>query len=139
MASNCSGPTATSSATTPSARSRSAWRSAPKLAKPELIGRARRIDDARGRYIQFAKDTFPDHLRLDGLKVVIDCANGAAYHVAPEALWELGAEVVALGVAPDGTQHQRRLRFDPSAAAPGDRWSRAARTSASRSTAMPTG
>src|SRR3569623_1761184 len=55
----------------------------PKLAKSELIGRARRIDDARGRYVQFVKDTFPEHLRLDGLKVVLDCANGAAYHVAP--------------------------------------------------------
>jgi phosphoglucosamine mutase len=75
----------------------------PKLAKSELIGRARRIDDARGRYIHFAKSTFPEHLRLDGLKVVIDCANGAAYHVAPEALWELGAEVIPLGVKPDGT------------------------------------
>ena len=75
----------------------------PKLAKSALIGRARRIDDARGRYVHFAKSTFPEHLRLDGLKVVIDCANGAAYHVAPEALWELGAEVIPLGVAPDGT------------------------------------
>jgi phosphoglucosamine mutase len=74
----------------------------PKLAKPGEIGRARRIDDARGRYIQFAKDTFPERLRLDGLKVVIDCANGAAYHVAPEALWELGAEVIPLGVKPNG-------------------------------------
>jgi phosphoglucosamine mutase len=74
----------------------------PKLAKPGEIGRARRIDDARGRYIQFAKDTFPERLRLDGLKVVVDCANGAAYHVAPEALWELGAEVIPLGVKPDG-------------------------------------
>ena len=74
----------------------------PTLARSELIGRARRIDDARGRYVQFAKDTFPEQLRLDGLKVVIDCANGAAYHVAPEALWELGAEVIALGVSPDG-------------------------------------
>ncbi len=74
----------------------------PKLAKSDHIGRARRIDDARGRYIHFAKNTFPDHLRLDGLKVVIDCANGAAYHVAPEALWELGAEVIAVGVKPDG-------------------------------------
>jgi phosphoglucosamine mutase len=74
----------------------------PKLAKSELIGRARRIDDARGRYVQFAKDTFPEHLRLDGLKVVIDCANGAAYHVAPDALWELGAEVIPVGVTPDG-------------------------------------
>ncbi|MEO6225802.1 MAG: phosphoglucosamine mutase [Sphingomicrobium sp.] len=75
----------------------------PKLAKPAMIGRARRIDDARGRYIHFAKSTFPEHLRLDGLKVVVDCANGAAYHVAPEALWELGAEVIPLGVTPNGT------------------------------------
>ena len=74
----------------------------PKLAKSELIGRARRIDDARGRYVQFAKDTFPQHLRLDGVKVVLDCANGAAYHVAPDALWELGAEVIPLGVSPNG-------------------------------------
>ena len=74
----------------------------PKLAKSEMIGRARRIDDARGRYVQFAKDTFPEHLRLDGLKIVIDCANGAAYHVAPDTLWELGAEVISLGVTPDG-------------------------------------
>ncbi|MEO7277617.1 MAG: phosphoglucosamine mutase [Sphingomicrobium sp.] len=75
----------------------------PVLARADMIGRARRIDDARGRYVQFAKDTFPQQLRLDGLKVVIDCANGAAYHVAPDALWELGAEVVALGVTPNGT------------------------------------
>ena len=67
-----------------------------------MIGRAKRIDDARGRYVHFAKSTFPDHLRLDGLKVVVDCANGAAYHVAPEALWELGADVIPLGVKPDG-------------------------------------
>ena len=73
-----------------------------RLAKSAEIGRARRIDDARGRYIQFAKDTFPEQLRLDGLKVVLDCANGAA-HVAPEALWELGAEVIAPEVAPNGT------------------------------------
>jgi len=75
---------------------------APKLARSEAIGRARRIDDARGRYVQFVKDTFPEQLRLDGLKVVIDCANGAAYHVAPDALWELGAEVLPLGVQPNG-------------------------------------
>ena len=74
----------------------------PKLARPELIGRARRIDDARGRYIHHVKSTFPQRLRLDGLKVVVDCANGAAYHVAPEALWELGADVIPLGVSPDG-------------------------------------
>jgi phosphoglucosamine mutase len=74
----------------------------PKLARPELIGRARRIDDARGRYVHYAKSTFPERLRLDGLKIVVDCANGAAYHVAPDALWELGAEVVPLGTKPNG-------------------------------------
>ena len=72
------------------------------LAEPRAIGRARRIDDAQGRYIHFAKATFPDQLRLDGMKIVIDCAHGAAYKVAPEALWELGAEVVAIGVSPNG-------------------------------------
>lgn len=66
------------------------------------IGRAKRIDDARGRYVHFAKSTFPEKLRLDDLKIVIDCANGAAYHVAPDALWELGAEVIPLGVKPNG-------------------------------------
>jgi phosphoglucosamine mutase len=74
----------------------------PDLAPPGEIGRAKRIDDARGRYIHFLKESFPQHLRLDGLKIVVDCANGAAYHVAPEALWELGADVVPLGVTPDG-------------------------------------
>ena len=73
-----------------------------ELAAPAQIGRARRIDDAQGRYIHFAKSTFPEDLRLDGLKVVIDCAHGAAYKVAPLALWELGAEVDAIGVAPNG-------------------------------------
>ncbi len=72
------------------------------LAEPRAIGRARRIDDAQGRYIHFAKASFPDDLRLDGLKVVVDCAHGAAYKVAPAALWELGAELTAIGVAPDG-------------------------------------
>ncbi|MFT3974599.1 MAG: phosphoglucosamine mutase [Amaricoccus sp.] len=75
---------------------------APELAEPALIGRAQRIDDGRGRYMEFAKTTFPKGLRLDGLKVVVDCANGAAYRTAPEVLWELGAEVVPLGVSPDG-------------------------------------
>ena len=75
---------------------------APVLAAPAAIGRARRIDDAQGRYIHSAKATFPLALRLDGLKVVIDCAHGAAYKVAPMALWELGADVVAIGVDPDG-------------------------------------
>jgi len=72
------------------------------LCKPENIGRATRIDDARGRYVEYAKTTFPGRRRLDGLKVVIDCANGAAYRAAPDVLWELGAEVVAIGVSPDG-------------------------------------
>jgi len=75
----------------------------PKLVPAAQIGRSRKIEDARGRYIHFAKSTFPEELRLDGLKIVVDCANGAAYQVAPEALWELGADVVAIGVAPDGT------------------------------------
>ena len=74
----------------------------PLLAQPDHIGRARKIEDARGRYIHFAKSSFPDHLRLDGLKIVIDCANGAAYNVAPTALWELGADVIAIGVEPNG-------------------------------------
>ncbi|MGH6780937.1 MAG: phosphoglucosamine mutase [Sphingomonadaceae bacterium] len=74
----------------------------PQLAPSDQIGRARRIEDARGRYIHAAKSTFPDRLKLDGLRVVVDCANGAAYQVAPDALWELGAEVIALGVSPDG-------------------------------------
>jgi phosphoglucosamine mutase len=73
-----------------------------KLVAADRIGRARRIDDARGRYIHHVKSTFPERLRLDGLKIVVDCANGAAYHVAPEALWELGADVIPLGVRPDG-------------------------------------
>ncbi|PAU98619.1 phosphoglucosamine mutase [Paracoccus salipaludis] len=72
------------------------------LAPPAKIGRAKRIDDGRGRYVEYAKTTFPQGQRLDGLKVVIDCANGAAYRAAPEVLWELGAEVIPLGVDPDG-------------------------------------
>ena len=72
-------------------------------AQPQNIGRAKRIDDGRGRYQEFVKTTFPAGLRLDGLKVVIDCANGAAYKAAPEVLWELGAEVIPVGVTPNGT------------------------------------
>jgi phosphoglucosamine mutase len=72
------------------------------LAGERNLGRAKRIDDVRARYIEFAKRTLPRNLQLDGLRVVVDCANGAAYRVAPEALWELGAEVVTLGVDPDG-------------------------------------
>jgi phosphoglucosamine mutase len=72
------------------------------LAKSADLGRARRIDDGQGRYVEFAKRTLPRNLSLEGLRVVVDCANGAAYKVAPQALWELGAEVIAIGVEPDG-------------------------------------
>jgi phosphoglucosamine mutase len=73
-----------------------------RLAAPPSLGRATRLDDAAGRYIESAKASFPRGLRLDGLKIVVDCAHGAAYRVAPTVLWELGATVVPLGVAPDG-------------------------------------
>src|ERR1019366_539677 len=73
-----------------------------KLGAPHELGRARRIGDARARYIEFAKRTLPRNMTFEGLRVVIDCGNGAAYKVAPEALWELGAEVIAIGVEPDG-------------------------------------
>ncbi len=72
------------------------------LAAAEHVGRARRIEDARGRYIHAIKGSLPHAVRLDGLRIVLDCANGAAYTVAPAALWELGAEVIAIGVEPDG-------------------------------------
>src|SRR5207342_1147328 len=75
---------------------------AKRLAKSADLGRARRIEDEQGRYVEFAKRTLPRALSLDGLRVVIDCANGAAYRVVPEALWELGADVVPIGVEPDG-------------------------------------
>jgi phosphoglucosamine mutase len=71
-------------------------------AQPENIGRARRVDEGRMRYVEYVKTTFPRDLRLSGLKIVVDCANGAAYRAAPEILWELGAEVIPLGVEPDG-------------------------------------
>jgi phosphoglucosamine mutase len=71
------------------------------------LGRAKRLDDAGGRYIEFVKSSFPRGLRLDGLRVVVDCANGAAYKVAPTVLWELGAEVIPLGVKPDGLNINR--------------------------------
>ncbi len=72
------------------------------LAKAEKLGRAKRLDDAQGRYIEFVKNTFPRGLRLDGYKIVIDCAHGAAYKVAPSVLWELGADVVPIAVDPNG-------------------------------------
>lgn len=72
------------------------------LADSEHLGKATRLDDARGRYIETLKHSFPKHLRLDGLKIVLDCANGAAYHVGPPVLWELGAEVIPMAVEPNG-------------------------------------
>ena len=73
-----------------------------RLAPPDRLGRAKRIEDAQARYIEFVKRTFPKQLRLEGVRVVIDTANGSAYKVAPAALWELGAEIVQIGDAPDG-------------------------------------
>ncbi|UTD27751.1 phosphoglucosamine mutase [Bradyrhizobium sp. WD16] len=75
---------------------------AKKLAASASLGRARRIDGVHDRYIEFAKRTLPRNLSLDGIRVVVDCAHGAAYKVVPEALWELGADVIAIGVEPDG-------------------------------------
>jgi phosphoglucosamine mutase len=71
------------------------------------LGRAKRLDDAGGRYIEFVKQSFPKGLRLDGLRVVVDCAHGAAYKVAPTVFWELGAEVFSIGVSPDGMNINR--------------------------------
>ncbi|MGL4974815.1 MAG: phosphoglucosamine mutase [Bosea sp. (in: a-proteobacteria)] len=73
-----------------------------KLAKSPSLGRAKRVDSVHARYIEFAKRTLPRNMSLEGLRIVVDCANGASYKVAPEALWELGAEVISIGVEPDG-------------------------------------
>lgn len=81
----------------------------PQLADAEAIGRARRIEDARGRYIHAVKNSISSEVRLDGLKVVVDCAHGAAYQVTPSAIWELGADVVTIGVEPDGTNINDRV------------------------------
>jgi phosphoglucosamine mutase len=89
---------------------------APELMPPGQIGRAKRLDDGRGRYIEFCKATFPRGRTLGGLKIVIDCANGAAYATAPEVLWELGADVVRLGVSPNGENINRNCgSTDPAA------------------------
>jgi len=105
------------------------------LSASPALGRAKRIDSADARYIEFAKRTMPRNLGLDGLRIVVDCANGAAYKVAPEALWELGAEVISIGVEPDGfninrdvgstrpdalSQKVRELRADVGIALDGD-------------------
>jgi phosphoglucosamine mutase len=78
-----------------------------KRALPAELGRAKRLDDAGGRYIEFVKQSFPKGLRLDGMRVVVDCAHGAAYRVAPTVFWELGAEVFTIGVSPDGLNINR--------------------------------
>jgi len=77
-------------------------RDLPPLVAPRNIGRSKRVDDGVGRYAEFVKTTIPRDLRLNGLRIVLDCANGAAYKVAPQVLWELGAEVIPIGVSPDG-------------------------------------
>ncbi|MFS8037250.1 phosphoglucosamine mutase [Xanthobacter sp. AM11] len=78
-----------------------------QLAKPAEIGRARRLEGVHARYIEYAKRTLPRNQSFDGMRVVVDCAHGAGYRVAPEALWELGAEVIAIGVEPDGMNINR--------------------------------
>ena len=78
-----------------------------RRASPSELGRVKRLEDAGGRYIEFVKQSFPRGLRLDGLRIVVDCAHGAAYKVAPTVFWELGAEVFSLGVAPDGLNINR--------------------------------
>ncbi len=72
------------------------------LAKSKNLGRVKRLDDASNRYIEFVKNSFPKDKSLTGLKIVVDCANGAAYNIAPKIFWELGAEVVAIGIEPNG-------------------------------------
>ncbi|MCC5977307.1 MAG: phosphoglucosamine mutase [Salinarimonas sp.] len=82
---------------------------ARRLATASQLGRARRVEGVQARYVEFAKRTLPRGLDLDGLRIVLDCANGAAYKVAPDALWELGAEVFAIGVEPDGMNINREV------------------------------
>ena len=81
----------------------------PELAEAAMLGRAKRVDDAGPRYIEFAKATLPRRLSLEGIRVVLDCANGAAYKVAPTVLWELGADVKTIGVEPDGFNINRNV------------------------------
>lgn len=94
------------------------FHSGVELCQPENIGRASRVESAIGRYVEAVKTTFPVGKRLDGLRVVVDCANGAAYRAAPEVLWELGAEVIPLGVQPNGYNINKGVgSTDPEAAA----------------------
>ena len=87
---------------------------APMLARSPDLGRAKRIDDVQARYIEYAKRTLRREVSLEGMRVVVDCANGAAYKVAPEALWELGAEVIKIGVEPNGLN----INFEVGSTAP---------------------
>ncbi|MCG6121654.1 MAG: phosphoglucosamine mutase [Microvirga sp.] len=80
-----------------------------RLSEPALLGRAKRVEGVQARYVEFAKRTLPRGLDLEGLRIVVDCANGAAYKVAPDALWELGAEVFAIGDQPDGMNINREV------------------------------
>ena len=79
-----------------------AWTSRWRACRRPTLGKARRVDDAAGRYVEFCKSTFPAELDLRGMRIVVDCANGAAYHVAPPVFHELGADVIAVGDEPDG-------------------------------------
>jgi phosphoglucosamine mutase len=81
----------------------------PQLAKSPDLGRAKRVESVHARYIEFAKRTMPRNMSLDGMRIVVDCANGAGYKVAPEALWELGAEVITMGIEPDGFNINRNV------------------------------
>jgi phosphoglucosamine mutase len=113
-ASSCSGRTATSCRTRSSVEIEALMDAdlTPRLAGARNLGRAKRVEGVQARYIEFAKRTLPRELSLEGLRVVVDCANGAAYRVAPEALWELGAEVFAIGVEPDGFNINRDVGLD---------------------------
>ena len=108
------------------------------LAPAAKIGRAKRIDDAQARYIEFVKPTFPRNLRLDGLRIVVDCANGAAYKVAPAVLWELGADMSRSASTPDGININFELRLHRARSDVPRRCARCAPISASRLTAMRT-
>ena len=83
-------------------QSRRRWKKPPVWADSANLGKTRRLDDAAGRYIEFCKSTFANDLTLKGMKIVVDAAHGAAYHIAPKVFHELGAEVVSIGCAPDG-------------------------------------
>ena len=110
-ASSCSAATATSCPTSSKPRSKRRIEHGPtRRAAPGELGRAKRLEDAGGRYIEFVKQSFPKGLRLDGLRVVVDCAHGAAYKVAPTVFWELGAEVFTHRRVARRAQHQPRMR-----------------------------